>query len=202
MKLDPKFAQIPPDATIKKTAQALLSHNIDTHIINTIEEARSAILTQIPDGSEVFTISSETLRLGGISEAIDGSERFISVRNMLKQEKDPKLKRKLGSAPDYAIGSIHALTEDGHIWIVSATGSQLASCVYGSEKVIYVVGAHKIVKDDQEAIKRIYDYTLPLESQRTQGLFGTDSRVGKLLTIHDDKPGRTTLYIVKEIVGY
>lgn len=202
MKLNPTFAKVASDRVINKTIKALTAHGIEAHFEATMAQAFARILKIIPTGAEVFTLSSETLRLSGLAAAINDSGKYISVRNLLNEQKDPKIKRKLGSAPAYAIGSVHALTEDGHLWIVSATGSQLASCVYGAEQVIYVIGAQKIVKDDAAALKRVYDYTLPLESARTQKIFGIDSRIGKLLIINDDKPGRTTVYIVKEKIGF
>ena len=54
---------------------------------------------------------------------------------------------KLGATPDLAIGSVHAVTEDGHVLIASNTGSQLPAYVYAAGKVIWVVGAQKIIKN-------------------------------------------------------
>lgn len=190
------------NAYLNRTAQALESHGLEVQIVDTVDELRKIVLKKIPEGAEVFTISSETLCLCGIAEAINESGKYVSVRNQLNAETDKAKKRKIGAAPDWAIGSVQAITEDGHIWIVSATGSQLAACVYGAEHVIYVVGAQKLVKDDAAALRRIYEVALPLESERSQKTYGTPSKIGKILQIIDDKPGRTTVYLVKENIGF
>ncbi len=65
--------------------------------------------------------------------------------------------RKTGSAPDWAIGSAQAVTEGGQV-VVSNSGSQLPAYAYGAGKVIWVVGQQKIVKNLDEAFKRIYEY--------------------------------------------
>ncbi len=43
--------------------------------------------------------------------------------------------RKLGGAPDYTAGSVHAVTEDGQVLIASNTGSQLGPYASGAGKV-------------------------------------------------------------------
>ncbi|MDT5025139.1 MAG: hypothetical protein QOE61_1565 [Micromonosporaceae bacterium] len=51
----------------------------------------------------------------------------------------------IGGQPDYALGSVHAVTRDGTLVIASASGSQLASYVWAAVNVIFVVGAQKLV---------------------------------------------------------
>ena len=51
----------------------------------------------------------------------------------------------IGGQPDYALGSVHAVTRDGTLVIASASGSQLASYAWGAANVIFVVGAQKLV---------------------------------------------------------
>ena len=44
----------------------------------------------------------------------------------------------IGGQPDYALGSVHAVTRDGALVIASASGSQLASYAWGAANVIFV----------------------------------------------------------------
>src|SRR2546423_3939737 len=53
--------------------------------------------------------------------------------------------RRLGAAPQWVVGSVHALTQDGDLVIASASGSQLASMAYGAQNVLLVIGTQKIV---------------------------------------------------------
>jgi hypothetical protein len=111
--------------------------------------------------------------------------------------------KRLGSVPDWIIGGAHAVTQEGHLLIASYTGSQLAAEVYGAEKVIYVMGTQKIVKDDDEAVLRIYEYVLPLEDARLMKLHGAHSSVNKLLIINREvTPERMTVILVKEMLGF
>jgi hypothetical protein len=104
--------------------------------------------------------------------------------------------------PDYALGSVHAVTRDGALVIASASGSQLASYAWGAANVIFVVGAQKLVPDLDTARERIYQHTLKLEDARAQAAYGQHSFVGKLLEIHQELPGRVHIVLVREPVGY
>ena len=111
--------------------------------------------------------------------------------------------KKLGAAPEWAIGSVHAVTEDGKVVVASATGSQLPAYAYGSLHVLWIVGAQKIVKDMNEATKRVYEYVLPLESERAMKAYGMGSNVNKELIFNKEvTPGRITMIIVKEKIGF
>ena len=111
--------------------------------------------------------------------------------------------QKIGAAPEWAIGSVHAITEDGHVLVASNTGSQLPAYVYGAGHVVWVVGAQKIVKDTTEGIQRIYEYCFPLENERLMKAYGVPSGVSKLLIINKEKiPERLTAIFVKEKLGF
>jgi len=63
----------------------------------------------------------------------------------------------------------------------------------------------KIVKDLDEGMKRIYDYILPLESERLNKAYNltTGSFVSKLLIVNREIfPGRITLIFVNEPLGF
>jgi hypothetical protein len=113
--------------------------------------------------------------------------------------------QKIGASPEFALGSVHAVTEDGHLLIASNTGSQLPAYAYGSAKVIWVVGTQKIVPNLETGIKRIYDYVLPLESEHINKLYNLTmgSFVSKLLIINREPiPGRLTIILVKQPLGF
>jgi hypothetical protein len=111
--------------------------------------------------------------------------------------------RKLGGAPDYAAGSVHAVTEDGQVLIASNTGSQLGPYAYGAGSVIWVVGAQKLVKDLDEAFKRLEEYVYPLEDEHMHQLYNTGTGVNKILIVNKEiRPNRITMIIVKEELGF
>ena len=108
----------------------------------------------------------------------------------------------IGGQPDYALGSVHAITADGTLVIASASGSQLASHAWDAAKVIFVVGAQKLVPTLQAAHERIYQHSLPLEDARAQAACGQHSHVGKILEIHAELPGRIHVVLIRQSVGF
>jgi acyl-CoA hydrolase len=108
----------------------------------------------------------------------------------------------IGGQPDYALGSVHAITRDGILVIASASGSQLASYAWGAASVIFVAGAQKLVPTLPAAHERIYQHSLKLEDTRAQAAYGQHSSVGKILEIHQELPGRIHIVLIRHPVGF
>jgi len=202
-----KYDFIPSDDIIQKTAGALIKHGMTTYIVNNATEAKSKALALIPKGAEVMDMTSITLDTIGISKEIQESGEYISARkksyalDLHKQSKEIHILR---SIPDWTIGSVHAITEEGTVMVASQSGSQLAAYSFGSDHVIWVVGAQKIVANLDEGFKRIYEHCLPLESERAHKVYGVPaSAVNKLFILKEEiKPGRITVILVKEVLGF
>lgn len=203
-----QWKKIPTDEIINKTVEALTANGIKAEVAQSGEEAKEKALSLIPEKSEVMTMTSITLDTIGLSKEINESGKYDAIRPKLMKmdRKTQSLEmQKLGAAPEYTVGSIHAVTEDGHVLIASNTGSQLSAYVYGSAHVIWVVGAQKIVSNFDQGLKRIYDYVLPLESERANKAYNMafGSFVSKLLVINKEvNPTRLNLIIVKEELGF
>ena len=200
------FAILASDAQIERTRHALEANNIHTIVAENGTDAKKKLLELIPENTEVFTSSSITLNVLGIPEEIDKSGRYNSVRaklDMMDRKTQNREMMKLGATPEYMIGSVHAFTETGHVIIASKTGSQLAGYVAGAAHVIWVVGTQKIVPTLETGLKRVEEYTLPLESARMFKARGVYSSIDKLLIVNKEfMPGRTTLILVKENLGF
>lgn len=203
-----QYTKLASTNEIETTIKALEANGIHAFDVDTAEEAKKEVLALLPKGVEVFTMTSVTLEETGIAKEINESGSYNSVRNKLNAMDRNTQKRemtKLGAAPEYTIGSVHAVTQDGKIIIASNTGSQLAAYVYGAGHVIWVVGAQKIVKNVDEGIKRIYDYVLPLESVRLNKAYNltTGSNVSKLLIVNKEvTPERITVIVVRQKIGF
>lgn len=203
-----QWGALADDATIVKTIEALKRNGIDASVVTTGSEAKEKALFLIPGGAEVMTMSSVTLDTIGLSNELnDIPGRYQPIRKKL-YAMDRTTQRvamlKLGAAPEWTVGSVNAVTSDGHVVIASNTGSQLPAYIYGSAHVIWVVGTQKIVATTEEGIKRIYEYVLPLESERAHKAYGVPgSAVNKLLIINKEVvPGRLTIIFVKEKLGF
>ncbi|VVB77775.1 LUD domain protein [uncultured archaeon] len=202
-----EFNKLADKKSIEKTILALKTNGVDAYFFETIENAKEKIFELIPKNAEIMNMTSVTLEETGISKEILESGKYNSVRKKL-MSMDMKTNRsemkKLGSAPDWTIGSVHAITEDGKIVIASNTGSQLPAYAYGGANIIFVAGSQKIVKNLDEAFERIYEYVLPLESERAKKAYGVPgSNVSKLLIINKEiEQKRITLIIINKILGF
>jgi hypothetical protein len=200
------FTAPAPEEQLQRTAAALRANNIETVLVDTAADAKREVLARIPEGSEVHSGASKTLQDTGIIAELEASERIEWVRRRtLRMDRTTESRqiRKLAAAPDIMLGSVAAVTEDGKLLAVSNSGSQLGPYAAGAGKLIVVVGAQKIVADVDEALRRVYDYALELESERLRGALGIDSYVSYILIVNrDPRPGRTTVVIVREALGF
>jgi hypothetical protein len=133
------------------------------------------------------------------------SGRYDSIRpKYLKLDRQTQMHelRKLLSAPTFMLGSASAVTESGSLVLASATGAQLGAVAFGASVMIFIVGAQKIVRDMDEAFRRIEEYCLLLEDQRAMRVYGSHSGVNKLLVLNKETPGRIHVVLVKEALGY
>lgn len=194
--------------SLEKTISNLNTNNINASVVATRQDAIDKVISLIPKGSEVMTASSTTLNQLGLDKVLNDSGEYKSVKTQLSKlnrEKDNLLMQKLGSAPEYVVGSVHAVTEDGIVLVASGSGSQLPSYSYGSPNVIWVVSTKKIVKNINDGLDRIYDHVLPLEDKRMKKVYGPESgsKVRKLLIINEElNPTRINLIFVKEDLGF
>ncbi|MDZ7587083.1 MAG: LUD domain-containing protein [Patescibacteria group bacterium] len=201
------WEQLADDVSIKKAIEGLVAAGIDALVVDNAAAARAKVLEILPQGAEVMNMSSVTLETLGLDKEINESGNYNSVKNKLKQmdrTTQGLAMQKLGAAPEWTVGSVHAVSEDGQILIASNTGSQLPAYAYTSAHVIWVVGTQKIVADLDEARKRVYEYCLPTETKHVQEAYGWEgSNVSKLLLISKEKvPHRLTLIFVKEKLGF
>ena len=200
-----RFTALPDENTLAATVVALEEHGFSVEVVDDLAAARAAVLARIPRGSSVMTNTSMTLADAGITDAINDDGPYESARNKMfaldfaTQAQEMKA---ISGQPDYALGSVHAVTRDGTLVIASASGSQLASYAWGAANVIFVVGAQKIVPTLQAAHERIYQHSLVLEDARAQAAYGQHSFVGKIMEIHQELPGRIHVVLVREPAGY
>ena len=192
-------------ARLEQAAQALETHGFKTQIADSGTHARELVLALLPDGAEVHTALSETLRELGITAEIEESGRYDSVREKLKgldRETQGREMRKLGAAPDYIVGSVHAVTDDGQLVVGSGSGSQLGAYAYAAGQVILVVGHQKLVRDLDEGLRRVREYCLPREFARMQTLGYPGTLLAKTLLIEAEPGGRITVILVPETLGF
>jgi hypothetical protein len=200
-----RFTALPDDQTLAATVVALEEHGFGVEVVDDLDTARKIVLARIPEGASVMTNTSVTLEETGLADAINGGGPYESMRNKMMAldfATQAQQMKAIAGQPDYALGSVHALTQDGALFIASASGSQLASYVWGAANVIFVVGAQKLVPTPDAARERIFQHSLPLEDARALAAYGQTSAVGKILEIHQELPGRIHVVLIRQAVGF
>lgn len=203
-----KFGILATNQSIEKATASLLEHGINVHVVENSSEAKKIAYSFIPLNSEIMTATSTTLNQLGLTEEINNSGKYNSIKSKLlklNRDTDNSEMKKLGAAPDYIIGSVHAITEDGKIIVASGTGSQLPAYSYGANHVIWVVSTKKIVKNLEEGLDRIYKHVLPQEDARIKSVYGPNasSNVNKLFILNNEgDKSRINLIFVKEDLGF
>ncbi len=193
------------DDPVERVAEALRSHRIEAIVVETGKEARDLVLGLIPEGAEVHSGKSRTLEQVGLYGELIESGRYDALRpRMFKMDRATQGReiRKMVSAPDFELGSVAAITEDGALVAASATGSQLGAYAAGAGRLILVVGSQKIVPDFDAALRRIREVVFPWENEQVRARLGVDTILEKVLVIYGEwQAGRTTVVLVREPVG-
>ena len=200
------FTDPAPAQRLERAAAALTAHGFTAEILDDAAAARTRIKDLIPEGASVFTGASETLRLSGIDEDINNSGRYEAIRRrgltMDRATQMDEIRRVLAS-PDVIVGSVAAVTETGSLVVASASGSQLTGYAGGSARVIWVIGAQKVVPDLSTALRRIEDHCLPLENDRAMKVYGQPSAINRVLILNaEPHPGRGTVLLLREAIGF
>jgi hypothetical protein len=197
---------VPADsAALERTATALRANGFDVQVVSDGAAARDLVLSLIPEGAEVGEGASVTLDQIGVTEIVEKSGRFDAIRPRTRaMDRATQMReiRKLAAAPDVQLNSVQAVTEDGHMVVASAMGSQLGPIGFAAGRVILVIGAQKIVPDLATAFRRVEEYSFPVEDAKMQEAYGRHSSINKLLVLNrEPAPGRTTVILVRDSLG-
>lgn len=206
MEPNPAFATLASDEVLARTTAALQQNGFTVHTVDNGAQAKAHALRLIPAGADVMTMTSVTLDAIGLGQVLNESGTYNAIRPKLMKldwKTQANEARKLAAAPDWVVGSVHAVTEDGHVLIASNTGSQLAAYAYTGGKILWVVGTQKIVRNTEEGLRRLAEYAFPLEDERAQKAYGMRSGVNKVLLVNKEiAPKRITMLFVKERLGF
>jgi L-lactate utilization protein LutC len=201
----PDYMTPASEITIEQVARRIRERNIEVLIVKNGAEARQVVLERLPKGAEVHSGKSKTLQDSGIFDALMDQNQYNALRHQfLKMDRKTQGReiRKLIAAPDFMMGSVQAITEDGILVVASATATQIGPYANTAGKVILVVGSQKIVPDIDTAFRRIREYVLPWEEVQVRKAVNMGTFVGKILIIEREWiSDRMTLILVKEPIG-
>ena len=203
------------DKQVERTINALKKNNFEALFVSDGKAAFEEVMKRIPDGSTVGIGGSVTLNQIGLLDALKNRKinliwPFQQARN---EEERLDLIRKSFSS-DVFLSSTNAVTEDGKLFNVDATGNRVGATFIGPKKVTVVAGVNKIVKDIEAAEKRVRDWTAPQNAKRLNrktpcvetGVCADCSSLDRICNIYvtlAKRPSRTevTIILVGEKLG-
>jgi len=201
--------RLPNKQIITRTIEAFKNRGIYTELVDSHREALRLIATRIPEGAQVMTGASTTLDQIGFTELLkSGAHKWKNLKQEIMSEKDPAKQGSLrvqATGAEYFVGSVQAVAETGEVVIVSASGSQIPAYAFNARNVVWVVGTQKIVRSLEEALRRVREHALPLETARMKSQGFPGSMIGKILILERELPqlGRNlTMILVNEKLGF
>ncbi len=167
LSLSNRNPDIDEEKRILKTINSLRENNINAKQVFSIEELLKEVKGLLQEGDTVSCGGSQTLFQTGVIDFLkNGNYNYLDrYDSSLTKEELKNLFKECFFANAY-FSSVNALTEDGLIFNVDATGNRVASISFGPDKVILVVGKNKIVKNLDEAIDRNKNIAGPLNCKR------------------------------------
>jgi hypothetical protein len=151
----------------ERTIQALKKNNFEGLYVSDSKAALEEVMKRIPDGASVGVGGSVTLAQIGLLDALKNRKiQLIWPQQQAKSDEERlELFRKCFST-DVFLSSTNAVTEDGRLYNVDATGNRAGAMFIGPQKTIIVCGVNKIVKDLEAAEKRVREWTAPQNAKR------------------------------------
>ena len=152
---------------VERTINALKKNNFEVLFVSDSKTSVDEVMKRIPDGATVGGGGSVTLNQIGLLDALMNRKvqliwPYIQAKT---QEEIRELIQKSFSA-DVFVSSTNAVTEDGKLFNVDATGNRVGAMFIGPKKVIIVCGVNKIVKNIEAAEKRVMEWTAPQNAKR------------------------------------
>jgi len=118
-------------------------------------EASEKLLSLIPDGALVSWGSSTTLDEIEVKDKLPMINAKVLDPMSFKDPEEAYTARINSLSADVFLTGTNAITLEGELVNIDGTGNRVAGICFGPRKVIVVVGANKIVRDEEAAIARI-----------------------------------------------
>ena len=192
--------------SISRTIAALAKRNVEAVLVESREAALAKLRELVPEGSEVYVNTSETLDTIGYTEYMHGNDRYVNLHDQMMAQADPAEQREFRrktTIADYFVGSVQAIAETGEIVVASGSGSQIGAYAYGAKRLILVAGTQKICPTLAEAEARTRGFTLERHDRWLEGRGAAPTPIGKYLVMeHEPMVGRISMILIPESLGW
>ena len=153
------------ELTGKKVVEALNKNRFKAEYADTKAEAVEAILKLINPQDTVGMGGSITLDELSIGKLLQELGNTIFNHQGLPPAEACNVRRKQLTS-DVFLASSNAVTLDGEIVNMDGSGNRVAALSFGPKRVIVIMGANKIVKDEADARRRIAMIAAPMNADR------------------------------------
>jgi len=192
---------------IKRTFSALEDRGVDCTYVSDRAAALALLQTWLPNGASVAHGSSTTLSEIGLVDYLQhNNSPYRYLNDEWRRESDAaaryRLRARLSLEAEWYLGSVQAICETGQVIGADASGSRQAFYIFGPPQVIWVAGVNKLVPSLEDGFRRVHEVALPQEDQRMKNQGASGSYVGKLVVYEREKPGRISLILVGQSLGF
>lgn len=169
---------------LNNVAKKLKENNFDAFVLENTDEVVPLVKKLIKKGDKVSNGGSESIKQCGIISLLQsGDYDFIDRTKM-----DPREAYIKAFDADAYFCSSNAVTENGELYNVDGNSNRVASIAYGPKSVIMIVGINKIVKNLDEAIKRVKKISAPKNTVRLE-LDTYCNKKGQCMSLDNDSNG-------------
>ncbi|HEX2927962.1 MAG TPA: lactate utilization protein [Ruminiclostridium sp.] len=154
---------------IQKTMENLVKNNMQPHYVESVKDVAGKVAELLKEGDTVAVGGSMSLSETGVIDLLrSGKYTFLDrYEEGLSNEQIREVFLKSFFADVY-LSSSNAITENGELYNVDGNSNRVAAICYGPKSVIIVAGVNKIVKDLDDAVKRVKTIAAPANCTRLE----------------------------------
>ncbi|MDE7193166.1 MAG: lactate utilization protein [Oscillospiraceae bacterium] len=207
---------MPIDNRIERVMAALKLNKMKPFYVENCDQLKIVVRELIKKDKLITIGGSVTLRESGVTQMLEEeyAEAFLDRSAAQDREEVEEIMRAAFNS-DTFITSTNALTEEGELYNVDGNGNRVSAMIFGPRQVIVVAGVNKIVKDMEEAVRRVETIAAPKNTVRLE-CDTPCARTGKCAHCHSDSriccsyvrlaqqrvPNRIKVIIVNQELGY
>jgi len=199
---------------VEKTIQNLEKNGFEVIHVKTGWEAFDIAKKYLTKGISVGLGGSTTVAEIGLLDYLQTKPNDITLFNQYEKGitmEENTNRRRQGLLADLYITGCNAITQDGELVNADGSGNRVAAQIFGPKKVLLFVGINKIVPNVTAAHERIRNVAAAKNIERMNKKaiemgkkphYDWNSIANKFTLINGDTPGRTTIILIDEELGY
>jgi len=156
---------------LEDAAKALKVNNFEVFLVKTATDAGNLILKTLVPKIKPKVVSwggSMTVAATGVMEIFLKNKNYTIINPYeagIKPEEAYE-RRRQGLLADLFLAGTNALTEQGQLVNLDATGNRVGAINFGPKHVILAIGRNKLVSDLEAAFNRVKDVAAPINAIR------------------------------------